>query len=143
MVHGKFEQYMRASGFLAPACDSVIAKKRRFFYEQIENSESADTELFPLTINSDGTSCVKALLHSGRMHQIRATLFSLGYPVVGDKLYGLDETLYNKISTQSFTDDDRRKLILPNQALHCSNLEFIHPVNKQKFSFESSPAWSV
>ncbi|MBR2510400.1 MAG: RluA family pseudouridine synthase [Lentisphaeria bacterium] len=141
MVHGKFENYVRASGFLLPDKNSTIAKKRRFSFQDAENSESADTELFPLKINSDGTSVVKAVLHSGRMHQIRATMFSLGYPVVGDKLYGLDESLYNKISTQSFSENDRKKLLLANQALHCSKLEFIHPLSGDKMSFESPAPW--
>ena len=75
------------------------------------------------------------------MHQIRATMFSLGFPVVGDKLYGVDENLYNKIAAQSFTDDDRRKLILANQALHCSKTEFIHPSSGRKITAESVPDW--
>ena len=143
IVHGEFPADMVAEGFLTDA-HSVVRKKRRFV-DQMPDAppfESAKTA-FVRQRCANGLSLLEATLFTGRMHQIRATLFSLGYPVAGDKLYGLDETLYNKISTQSFTDDDRRKLILPNQALHCSNLEFTHPVNKQKFSFESSPAWSV
>ena len=139
LVHGKFEKYIRAAGFLVPDSKSMIAKKRRFAAEFAENSESVDTELFPLGIYPDGISEVKAILHTGRMHQIRATLFSLGFPVVGDKLYGVDESLYNKIASQSFTDADRKKLVLANHALHCSKLEFIHPTTHEKMSFESYP----
>ena len=143
MVHGRFEKYIRAAGFLAPDTASSISKKRRFTYEYVENSESVDTELFPLKISENGFSTVKALLHTGRMHQIRATMFSLGFPVAGDKLYGVDEQLYNKISTQSFSEEDRRKLILPNQALHCSGVEFMHPVSGKKLSFASFPEWTL
>lgn len=139
LVHGKFEKYIRAAGFLVPDSKSMIAKKRRFTAEFAENSESVDTELFPLGIYPDGISEVKAILHTGRMHQIRATLFSLGFPVVGDKLYGVDESLYNKIASQTFTDADRKKLVLANHALHCSKLEFIHPTTHEKMSFESYP----
>lgn len=32
--------------------------------------------------------------HTALPHQIRATLLSLGFPVVGDKLYGVDEQLF-------------------------------------------------
>lgn len=142
MVHGRFENYVHAKGFLAPDKNSSIAKKRRFSFNYLENSEAVDTELFPLEITVAGNSLVKAILHTGRMHQIRATMFSLGYPVVGDKLYGVDETLYNKISTQSFSDEDRRKLILPNQALHCAKIEFVHPVNKKKIAAASKPQFS-
>ena len=141
MVHGRFEKYVHAKGFLSAAPNSAIAKKRRFTSVYVENAESADTELFPLKISADGFSFVKAVLHTGRMHQIRATMFSLGFPVVGDKLYGVDENLYNKIAAQSFTDDDRRKLILANQALHCSKTEFIHPSSGRKITAESVPDW--
>ena len=137
LVHGKFEHYIHAAGFLVKDENSVIAKKKRFSYDYVENSETADTELFPVEVYGNGFSLVRAVLHTGRMHQIRATMFSLGFPVAGDKLYGVDETLYNKIASQSFTAADRKKLILDNQALHCSKLEFLHPVTGEKMSFES------
>lgn len=137
LVHGRFEKYIHARGFLSPDSRSIIAKKRRFSFEYAENSETADTELFPVEIYDDGLSLVKAVLHSGRMHQIRATLFSLGFPVAGDKLYGLDETLYNKIAVQSFSEKDRELLIFDNQALCCTHLEFAHPVTQKKISLYS------
>lgn len=136
LVHGRFENYIHAAGFLAKDTASAIPKKRRFSYDCVENSESSDTELFPIEVFENGMSLVKAILHTGRMHQIRATLFSLGFPLVGDKLYGVDETLYNKISSQDFSAEDRLKLILPNQALHCSQIELIHPVSNRKMTFE-------
>lgn len=75
----------------------------------------------------DGFSVVTALPSTGRLHQIRATLFSLGYPVVGDKLYGLDETLFLRFCEDALTDADRRRLRLPRQALHADYLRFHHP----------------
>ena len=140
LVHGKFEKYIHAAGFLAPDTSSIIPKKRRFSHTVVPNSESVDTELFLLEYQN-GFSLVRAVLHSGRMHQIRATLFSLGFPLVGDKLYGVDESLYNKIATQSFTDEDRKKLLLEHQALHCAELEFKHPRTGKMISVKSQPAW--
>lgn len=143
LVHGRFENYIHAAGFLTKDTESAIPKKRRFSYDYSENAESSDTELIPIEIFANGLSLVKAILHTGRMHQIRATMFSLGFPVVGDKLYGTDETLYNKISSQSFTAEDRKKLILPNQALHCSKLQFTHPATGKKISAESRENFSA
>ena len=79
---------------------------------------------------------MEATLFTGRMHQIRATLFSLGYPVAGDKLYGLDETFYLKQRTGELTEDDRKKLLLPRQALHSAFLEFTS-VNAEVLNFTS------
>ena len=71
------------------------------------------------------------------MHQIRATVNSLGFPVAGDKLYGVDETFYLKQRTGELTDDDRAKLLLMRQALHSASLEFTHPVSGETMKFTS------
>jgi 23S rRNA pseudouridine1911/1915/1917 synthase len=69
-------------------------------------------------------SLVDVTPHSGRKHQIRIHLAHAGHPIVGDKLYGADERLYLKLVTGTLTDQDRRTLILSNQALHAGELAF-------------------
>lgn len=61
---------------------------------------------------------IRLKLYTGRTHQIRVHCAYLGYPLVGDELYG-----------------GSRKL-LDRQALHCAKLEFIHPISKEKLEFE-------
>jgi 23S rRNA pseudouridine1911/1915/1917 synthase len=51
----------------------------------------------------DNATLLEVGLETGRMHQIRVHLSWLGHPVVGDKLYGHDETLYLELAEQSWT----------------------------------------
>ena len=143
MVHGRFDAPLRAAGFLSKDCSSVIRKKRVFTPEAPEGpGESAETFFEPLGRSGD-FSLLRATLGTGRMHQIRATLSSLGYPVVGDKLYGLDEKFYLRQKTDELTAEDREKLVLPRQALHASELVFRHPATGETMRFTSPPPFGL
>ncbi len=65
---------------------------------------------------------VRARPVTGRTHQIRVHLASLGHPVVGDKIYGPDESLYLKFIETGWTKSLEEKLLMPRQALHASRL---------------------
>jgi 23S rRNA pseudouridine1911/1915/1917 synthase len=71
----------------------------------------------------DRFSIVRAVPRTGRTHQIRVHLASLGHPVVGDKIYGPDETLYLQFIETGWTPDLERRLLLPRHALHSAKLE--------------------
>jgi len=68
-------------------------------------------------------SLIQALPHTGRMHQLRVHLSHVGLPVVGDKLYGVDESCYLEFIRTGWTDSLASRLILPRQALHSHRLE--------------------
>ncbi len=81
-------------------------------------------------------SLVSCIPHTGRMHQIRAHLEHLGYPIVGDKIYSTDGKGYLSFIKQGWTAELERQLILPRHALHASRLEFPHPRTEAMLSVE-------
>ena len=73
-----------------------------------------------------GTECfsiVRAIPQTGRTHQIRVHLASLGHPIVGDKIYGPDEKLYLQFIETGWTPELASRLLLPRHALHSATLK--------------------
>jgi 23S rRNA pseudouridine1911/1915/1917 synthase len=74
-------------------------------------------------VSGDRFSIIRAVPRTGRTHQIRVHLASLGYPIVGDKIYGFDENLYLQFIETGWTPELAHRLLLPRHALHSATLE--------------------
>jgi 23S rRNA pseudouridine1911/1915/1917 synthase len=64
---------------------------------------------------------------TGRQHQIRAHLGHSGLSLVGDKIYGPDESIFDRFTRRAMTPADHAALRLPRQALHAWRLQLRHP----------------
>jgi 23S rRNA pseudouridine1911/1915/1917 synthase len=76
----------------------------------------------------NGGALVECRLETGRTHQVRVHMASLGHPLIGDPVYGRTKQGHKALlETLGF----RR------QALHAARLGFIHPVNSNALAFDS------
>jgi len=75
-----------------------------------------------ITTSEKQFALVRAIPRTGRTHQIRVHLASLGHPIVGDKIYGPNEKLYLEFIETGWTPKLERELLLPRHALHSSKL---------------------
>ena len=95
-----------------------IARKENSIIERCisENGQPSTTH-YEVIKEFNGYSLVKCILETGRTHQIRVHMAAIGHPLIGDDLYG------------SISD------LIDRQALHCYNLQFVHPVNNNVLNF--------
>ena len=71
-------------------------------------------------VAGDGNiTLVKLHLETGRTHQIRVHMSWLGFPLAGDTMYGTDES------------------VMPRHALHCSEMQFTHPLTGERMMLSS------
>jgi len=75
---------------------------------------------------------------SGRQHQLRVHLSAVGFPIIGDKLYGPEgaQPFLDYIET-GMTDDLRQRLGHDRQALHAYELEFMHPTKREPMTLRA------
>lgn len=79
-----------------------------------------------------GFTLVELELKTGRTHQIRVHLSHLGYPIVGDDMYGGTAALTPAMLASG---SDGSQALLARQALHATTLTFAHPVSGQRMYF--------
>ena len=71
---------------------------------------------------------VECRLETGRTHQVRVHMASIGHSLLGDPVYGRGKSVHRQLLNQ---------LDFQRQALHAAGIGFTHPVTKARLSFES------
>ena len=72
---------------------------------------------------------VECRLETGRTHQVRVHMTSIGHPLLGDPVYGRGRIVHRDLLNQ---------LDFKRQALHAAELGFVHPISKESLSFKSA-----
>ena len=116
LVEGKFSK-------INGTVDKPISRDKKERIKMAINSDGkrAVTHYEVLEQYDKGVSLVKCTLETGRTHQIRVHMASIGHPLVGDLVYGYK----------------RQKFNIEGQALHAKTLGFIHPRTKEYMEFTS------
>ncbi len=87
-----------------------------------DDGRQAETA-YEVVLRLEGYDLVRLFPKTGRTHQIRVHLASLGHPVLADSLYG--------------GRSRGRQPVIGRQALHAHKLEFLHPENGKVMTFIS------
>jgi 23S rRNA pseudouridine1911/1915/1917 synthase len=96
------------------------------------SSQTAVTDFIPL-ISRHGYTLCRVEPETGRKHQIRVHAEFLENRVVGDKIYGPDETLYIDFIEHGWTDRLEAALPIKRQSLHCYRYVFNFPEGPVSF----------
>ena len=110
----------------APLARSATNRKKIAIVEG-KRGKRAVTHWRRLELLNDA-ALVESRLETGRTHQVRVHMASIGHPLLGDPVYGRSGKTHGKIL---------KELQFHRQALHATELGFTHPVTKNRLSFSS------
>lgn len=121
---------------IARAKGSKVALKMACMTEE-EGGQPASTRFRRIDIAA-GYSLLECYPKTGRQHQIRVHADRMGFPLVGDKLYGVDEDFALLFYERDrLTPEAESRLILPRHALHATRLKITHPKTGEPIEFHS------
>jgi len=119
VVHGRLT---RAEGRVDASIGRDPHHRQRMAIRPAGQGRRAVTR-FQVLERFDDFTLVQCRLETGRTHQIRVHLASLGHPVAGDAAYGRGQS--------------RLPVDLEGVALHAARLVFVHPVTRERMEFSA------
>ena len=99
------------------------------------NGKRALTHWTLLQVFSNYLSLISCKLETGRTHQIRVHMSSIGHSLIGDKTYGgIPKTSKKQTSAEKNIISECKTF--SRQALHSKTLSFVHPISEKKLHFD-------
>ncbi len=100
------------------------------------NGKPARTNYHLIRPYGAAAALISCKLDTGRTHQIRVHLASIGHPLIGDPVY-----LRRRPAAASGLSEPARRTALdfPRQALHAETLGFLHPATGETLNFQAPP----
>ena len=106
---------------------TVDRKKMAVVRDPLKNAKNAVTH-YEVLERFKGFALVKCILETGRTHQIRVHMSSIGHPLLGDEVYGGAGSKFCQTN----------KKLISGQCLHAKELILTHPSTKKEMRFSSS-----
>ncbi|HPQ22622.1 MAG TPA: RluA family pseudouridine synthase [Saprospiraceae bacterium] len=120
----------------APLAESTVTRGKMLIHKRGKDAKSK----YEIVESFRDFSLVKVRIFTGRLHQVRVHMASVGHPLMIDSLYGKRSEFYvseikgRKYNPGKYQDE---KPMVDRLTLHAYRLSITHPVTGEKMSFEA------